>query len=190
MKVHDMQTSAESVDQSMSKKSSGKKRPQITKAILDFASKQPGGVVTWAECLEIFEDMTTQRIGRGNRNHHMNLGTILKKYFVKVRKQNSQVSLAEFQAAYPHAAVRSGEDFFWDYARSLYILRTHSIEYMKHIPPDDWGCHDCYNAQHPLEKRTQCYRCDREYSGKLIMDAGIHKSFFSDADYIEYKTKQ
>lgn len=57
-------------------------RPKPTKKILEFARKQPGGVIRWCEADGIYrKESPNSRRGQG---YQQNIGRIFDRYFTKV----------------------------------------------------------------------------------------------------------
>lgn len=61
------------------------KRPQITKAIIDFARQQPGGIIRWREANKIYVSMTAMRKSLTDTGHqNQNITKIFRKKFIRV----------------------------------------------------------------------------------------------------------
>ena len=57
-------------------------RPQPTKRIIEFARRQPGGVIRWSEAEGIYREESKQ--ARRGQGFKQNVGRLLKKHFTKV----------------------------------------------------------------------------------------------------------
>lgn len=58
------------------------RRPRPTANILSFARSQPGGVIRWCEAAAKYREVTG--ISRRTTHYHMNVGHILRDFFVRV----------------------------------------------------------------------------------------------------------
>lgn len=70
-----------------------------TQSIIEFARTQPGGVIRWRDAHEEYvcaSPKAKRHLRRGENNHHIWVGEVLRRHFAKVDGVNGYYVLKEF----------------------------------------------------------------------------------------------
>lgn len=80
------------------------KKIPYTETILNFAISEPGGIISWADSIEMYRTVYKQNWGHFplHENYKKNIGKILKKFFVHVDGEGSRGLYVLKFKLYPH----------------------------------------------------------------------------------------